>query len=351
MESTNRIVKLASLITHQTTMINDFLQENKLPTPSLGLDALQSPHIPDGAPDIQAARDSVIAACSELKALLTGPRQLLKFNWTAYVSVKAILRFKLDQSFTVGSTTSFEALSQFSGLETKNVRRIIRHAIIHHRFFEENTPGIVSHSALTAILAQDEAARNALVVELDEFWPAGVRMADAMEKWPNSEESNETGFSLANNSNKSMYDIFADNPGRGERFGRYFSKPEPVAAPDEILDHYPWLGKATMVDVGGSHGAVAIGIARRFADIKCVVQDLPNTVAEGTARLPADLRDRVTFMAQSVEMFGFMIIKLTVSVTFSLLSQSLRMCTTSALSFIIGRTSTASKFSKVLSLH
>ncbi|KAI1123316.1 S-adenosyl-L-methionine-dependent methyltransferase [Nemania abortiva] len=297
MGSANRIIELASLITRQTMVINNFFENNKLPPPSLELDSLQSPHIPDGATDIQAARDSVIAACSELKALLTGPQQLLKFDWTAYVSVKAILRFQLDQSFPVGSTTSFGALSKFSGLETKSVRRIIRHAIINHRFFKEDTPGVISHSALTAVLAQDEAARNALVVELDEFWPAGVRMADAMEKWPNSEENNETGFSLANNSSKGMYDIFADNPDRGERFGRYFSKPEPVAAPDEILDHYPWSGKVTMVDVGGSHGAVAIGIAKRFPNIKCTVQDLPETAAEGASRLPADLRDRVTFMA------------------------------------------------------
>ncbi|KAI0182676.1 hypothetical protein EV127DRAFT_487879 [Xylaria flabelliformis] len=66
-------------------------------------------------------------------------------------------------------------------------------------------------------------------------------MANAIKKWPNSEESNEAKFSLANNSNKSMYDIFADNLSRVEWFGRYFPKPEPVEAPDEMLDHYSWL--------------------------------------------------------------------------------------------------------------
>ncbi|KAF2966046.1 hypothetical protein GQX73_g7524 [Xylaria multiplex] len=251
MESANRIVELAS---RQTVAINDFLEENKLPTPSLGLNALQSPHIPDGASDIQAARELVIAACPELKALLTGPRQLLKFNVMDGL-LKAILRFKLDQSFM------------------------------------ENTPGVISHSALTAIIARDEAARNALVVELDGFWPAGVRMADAMKRWPNSEESNETGFSPENNSNKSMSDIFADNPGRSERSGRYFSKPEPVAAPDDILDHYPWFLQHNNQLQSASPGESLVS---------SVVQDLPNTITEGTARLPTDLRDRVNFYGTPV---------------------------------------------------
>ncbi|KAI1324462.1 O-methyltransferase-domain-containing protein [Xylariaceae sp. FL0255] len=295
--TTTRIIELATLIASQTTAINSFLKENKLPTPSFEPDAINSPAIPKDAKDMQAARASVISACSELKDLLTGPRDLLKFHWTAYASVKAILRFKLDQSFEVGSSTSFEAMSQYSGLHTKNIRRIVRHAIINHHFFKENSPGVVTHSALTAVLAKDEMARNALIVELDEFWPAGVFMADAMEKWPNSEESNETGFSVANHSNKSMYDILADHPARAERFGKYFSKPGQEAAPDEVLDNYPWPEKKLVVDLGGSHGAIAIGIAKRFPGVKCIVQDLPGTVAEGASRLPAELHDQVTFMA------------------------------------------------------
>ncbi|KAI1204780.1 S-adenosyl-L-methionine-dependent methyltransferase [Annulohypoxylon truncatum] len=295
MASTNRIIELSSLIARETALINDFLVKNNLPTPSLDADALQSIPIPDSATDIEAARTAVIEACSELKALMTGPKELLRFKWTAYASVKAILRFKLDRSFPVGESTSFEAMSKFSGLSEMNVRRLVRHAIINHRFFQENAPGVITHSALTAILSRDDMARNLLVVELDEFWPAGVKMADALERWPNSEECNETGFSLANNSKKSMYDIFAENPSRGERFGQYFAQPGNVD--DGIFDNYPWGDKQTMVDVGGSYGSVAIGIAERFPNMMCFVQDLPDTVVEGASRVPAELQKRITFMA------------------------------------------------------
>lgn len=90
--------------------------------------------------------------------------------------MKTILRFKLDKSFPVGEATSFEALSNFSGLNVMNVRRIVRHAIINHRFFQEKIPGVITHSALTAVLARDDLMRNSLIVELDEFWPAGIKV-------------------------------------------------------------------------------------------------------------------------------------------------------------------------------
>lgn len=67
-------------------------------------------------------------------------------------------------------------MSKFSGLSVRNVRRIVRHAIINHYFFQEIEPGIITHSALTAVLAEDEVTRNSLIVELDEFWPAGVKV-------------------------------------------------------------------------------------------------------------------------------------------------------------------------------
>lgn len=137
-------------------------------------------------------------------------------------------------------------------------------------------------------------------------------MADAMEKWPNSEESNETvchvlhgardrtdfsfqGFALANNSDKSMYEILAEDPDRANRFAKYFDRPEST---DGLLDNYPWEEKDTMVDIGGSHGSVAISIAERFPNVKCIVQDLPAAVSEGASRLPAPLEGRVTFMSQ-----------------------------------------------------
>lgn len=86
-------------------------------------------------------------------------------------------------------------------------------------------------------------------------------------------------------------------PDRAARGGLYFALPN-TEATEGLLGAYPWGEHSTVVDVGGSHGSVAISVAERFPHVKCVVQDLPDIVAGGAARLPAGLRDRVTFMAQ-----------------------------------------------------
>lgn len=93
-----------------------------------------------------------------------------------------------------------------------------------------------------------------------------------------------------------MFDFFADHPDRAARFGMFFSRnKEPLHL---LLDAYPWESKSSVVDVGGGHGTVAINIAERFSHLKCTVQDLPATTAEGASQLSPALKDRVSFMAQ-----------------------------------------------------
>ena len=65
-----------------------------------------------------------------------------------------------------------------------------------------------------------------------------------------------------------------------------------------LLENHPWAG--TVVDVGGSHGSVMIDVAQRFPSVNCIVQDTPQTVLEGQARLPREMSERVRFMEQSV---------------------------------------------------
>jgi hypothetical protein len=108
-----------------------------------------------------------------------------RYQYTAYVSLRIILRFKLDKSFAVDEQTTFDAMSQSSGLSVMNVKRVVRHAILNHRFFQERLPGIITHSGPSAVLASDELARNAMIVQLEEFIPAGTRVRTSSQVQPN----------------------------------------------------------------------------------------------------------------------------------------------------------------------
>lgn len=63
-----------------------------------------------------------------------------------------------------------------------------------------------------------------------------------------------------------------------------------------ILDHYAWrsLADGLVVDIGGSQGDVGFQLARRFENLRVVVQDLENVVS--TATVPQELSGRVSFM-------------------------------------------------------
>lgn len=78
---------------------------------------------------------------------------------------------------------------------------------------------------------------------------------------------------------------------------RWFNT-NPGMDPAHVLDSYPWenIGDGTVVDVGGSHGAVSVAIARRFPSLRCIVQDRPKVVTDAQTRLPPSVVNQVTFM-------------------------------------------------------
>lgn len=97
-----------------------------------------------------------------------------------------------------------------------------------------------------------------------------------------------------------MYEELAKHPEREKRFANAMSSynRRPDRQPVHVLESFPWesLGTGLVVDVGGSHGAFSVAIARKFPSLHCIVQDRPEVVRVGQSRLDADLRDRVTFM-------------------------------------------------------
>jgi hypothetical protein len=107
------------------------------------------------------------------------------------------------------------------------------------------------------------------------------------------------GYNIANHTNDTTFVHMAKVPGRVERFVNamtLFSQ-GPGLSPEHLLSGFPWgtIGQATLVDIGGSHGQITIGIVRRFPNVKCIIQDLPGTIA-AAPQLP-EFEDRVSFMA------------------------------------------------------
>jgi len=109
------------------------------------------------------------------------------------------------------------------------------------------------------------------------------------------------GFQLANSTDKTMFEFFEDHPERMSRFkdAMSFLQTLPGLEPSYAVKAYDWasLGKATVVDVGGSHGLVCIALANEFPELQFVVQDLPKVIEDAKAKSPPEPAHHVTFMA------------------------------------------------------
>lgn len=300
--ATSRIIELSQRIAVNTAKLHDYLAANNLPEPSFALDAPLSSVIPQANTDLVKARQDVINDTLELRQLILGPREhLTSFSENDLVSQQAVARFNLAQAFPVESEITFGELSAAVGLGEKHVKKLVRHAMTQ-KIFCEPRPGVIAHSACSRLIAEDEAIHSYLRFKTDDLWHAAFHLCDAVAKWPGSEEPNQTGFAVANQTDKSMFDYLSDHPEKSKAFAnamRSFAR-RPGLEPKYIVENYPWGSLpdgATVVDVGGSHGLIAIELARAFPKLQLVVQDLDEPVVkDADTRKPLEVADRVRFM-------------------------------------------------------
>ncbi|KAI1123475.1 S-adenosyl-L-methionine-dependent methyltransferase [Nemania abortiva] len=299
--SVPRITELSARIAANTSKISEYLSANNLPYPSFGCDTPLYGAIPNDAPEMQALRQSLIDDTAELRHLMLGPRDYLtSFVPNALLPQQAVTRFGLARNLPVGSETTFAEMAASSGLTESNVRKLVRYAVAQ-KIFEEPRPGIITHSAASRLLAEDPAVHDYVAACSDDLWQAAAQTCNAMVKFPTSEEPFETGFSLANNTSKSLYDFLSEFPERSSRFSNMMEGFTKGKAFDlkYVTDYYPWEkhNGGIFVDVGGSQGFVSAALARKYPSISFIVQDLESVIKNAETKLPSDVADRVSFMA------------------------------------------------------
>lgn len=66
--------------------------------------------------------------------------------------------------------------------------------------FREPSPGIVAHTSTSKLLSEMPMLRQLVGFMAGEMAPSASRMVDAMQKWPGSEEPNESVEPVSNGS-------------------------------------------------------------------------------------------------------------------------------------------------------
>ncbi|KAF2963098.1 hypothetical protein GQX73_g10465 [Xylaria multiplex] len=286
--SLSQIEQLAATISESVVRLKKILSSHGLPLPSFDENAHFQ--MPEAA---IADQDAIVDATAELHDLLLDPMTLVREYGGVSVAgprFRAISRFGIAKMVPLGGQVTFKDIAKQTGLSEDITCRLLRYAMTM-RVFCEPEKGMVSHTAASRMLI------NPSICD----W---LRTLDALQKWPSSSDPRETGFSLAHNTDKSLYEVLQHDPKRASQFARAMAAytQSPGFSISHISDNYGWsaMGNARIVDVGGAQGHVAMKLASQFPSLSFIVQDMSEVIEGAESLLSQDIRDRVQFMAHDL---------------------------------------------------
>ncbi|KAF1992568.1 S-adenosyl-L-methionine-dependent methyltransferase [Aulographum hederae CBS 113979] len=256
--------------------------------------------------DLEKTRKSLIDTTETLNALLRGAggpvgRIFDKcYTYPDELALHVIYHFRIPQAVPMDGQISFAELAAKVKVDETQLIRILRHGMSIH-LFHEPTRGQVAHTADTALLVTDHTLFDLVGTLLEDLRPAGLAFPTAMEKWPGSQEADQTGWQVAYDTSMSMYDHICQYPERISRFSNHLTQIarfDPRAS-EHFASAYPWGDLppgSTIVDIGGGNGQYSVAVAERYSHLNFIVQEKPGVSVEGAATLPAHLKDRIKFM-------------------------------------------------------
>lgn len=217
------------------------------------------------------------------------------------LSLKAIYTYDLASHVPLIGSTTFSAIATATSLSKTLIERIMRHAMANG-IFTEDDQGNVLHTAASRALATDSDLNAAVGLMTCDISPATQKTLDAVSKFPNSSEPDETAFTLQNDPGVPIYTWLAKHPDRAKRFGagmRYYGRAESGDL-KWLVEAYDWekidKPETLVVDVGGGQGTCSRALAASTKQMKFMVQDLAGTAKTGKEVCPPELADRVDFM-------------------------------------------------------
>jgi len=220
-------------------------------------------------------------------------------QWADSAALRWIQHFKIAEHVPKEGAISYPGLAAAASVPESQLKRVLRFALLNG-FFSESSPGHVSHSAMSHLLATSPQLQDFVNHALEFSYPVSVKMVEMTEKYKGRDEKNETAFNVAFNTPLPMFGWLKGEPEHAARFGRLMGamKSAPSYDVQHLVNGYDWpvWGKGKVVDVGGSAGHASIAIAQKHQDLTFVVQDLGYVVDQSKDLLPQEVKSRVEFM-------------------------------------------------------
>lgn len=306
-------MRLSTLVQENTSTVDAYIEKNGIAEPSFDPSAPLAWNLP---PKIDSARNAALEALDELREHLLGPTQnivsrvvdvsprhvqnihaFISANNTpkmgSLVSLHTMVHFDIASHLPISGGISIPALSAACNMAIDDLDIIVRHGL-SRRLFLLQQDGTITHSALSkALLDIPNLATFVAGVSGNLSTPLTL-LPQIMARYPGSQEMAQSAYKLAYG--HTFWADFEAHPKKGEDFAGamtfFFQNP---ALDIEFVNAYDWAQHkdGTVVDVGGSKGEVAFALAKKYPDLKFIVQDR----AEIVALAPTEGVGSVQFMA------------------------------------------------------
>ncbi|GAB0133496.1 Alpha-1,3-mannosyltransferase cmt1 [Epichloe bromicola] len=276
----SRLVALAKKISAEAERLEAYLRENGSPQPGFGVDAPGDfPNLPT---DIQQSRQEIVYATHELGSLVRGPRE----SFLDTLSLQIIHHYGIANLVPIDNPIPLSELQTKSTLDSTNLARALRHAMTNHIFCEPE-PGLIAHTAASRLLAEDQALHDWVGFNSEDIFPAAANVLKSLKTHPEATSLTTTGFNFAFDTvdKEPMFVTFGRDPARAKRMGGAMASLTGGEGYEvsHFVNNYDFSDVdkegGTFVDIGGSHGFVCVDLAKKWKNMKFIVQDLPKTVA------------------------------------------------------------------------
>ncbi|KAH5554022.1 hypothetical protein HBI26_235210 [Parastagonospora nodorum] len=237
-------------------------------------------------------------------------------------------QFDFWNAVPLDGEASFEEVAKRVQLPVDVVSRVFDHATTM-RFFTKPSPFATSvrHTSRSAALAKEPGLASLVSIVIEETAAPMLLLPEALRQFSQgktelTKNMKETAFKLCRSGGiwgewENSWD-FIENDGAPEGQAGYEKRTKGwrqrnfikfmayikdlFNTEDLVYNALDWAGAGdiTVVDIAGSAGHDSAALARKFPNLKIVVEDLPEVATVFEKEFPHDLRDRVSFKTHNM---------------------------------------------------
>ncbi|KLO13130.1 O-methyltransferase [Schizopora paradoxa] len=301
---------LVEIISKNIDVLDDALEKRGCPVPSLDDPFTPGSDVANGQPELMVTADLACRAALQLAQIIRLPQLTLLQDSVSHltsVSMRTAVELHIAEILNEAGPEGLhiDVIAEKCNVDSTKLGSILR-CLAGRWIFKEVAPDVYANNRLSSLLdkgksfgelknspeniyEKPQSGLSAAVVHFsDECLKSSAFFYEAMTdpKLAFSGEANHSGFSRAFNTEKSYWE-FSEQPdqlARRRRFGVAMSGTQGMEPPGLPIVGYQWGSLpdgATVVDVGGGVGTVALQLAEAFPKLQFIVQDLPAVVEEG----------------------------------------------------------------------